>query len=145
MANNGLRIAVLVLVIAFIVLFYYSGTQQQYYQATAEPVVATILGDVSSWEIQAMRQHLSTAADQTIDDNQLKQLLDQYRPLGQLVAVDTLQFSRLMSVFSLLGDTRISYSGSARFEHGPADFTLTLEESGGVFSIYNLTIQPLQN
>lgn len=144
MNNNWLRFTVLALVIMFIGLFYYSSQQEKLYAAVAEPAIEKMLRDISSWQPQAMRSHLSAAAGKTLNDQQLAQLLNQYRPLGKLVTVDALNFSRLMSVFSLLGESRISYSGIASFENGPAEFTLTLQESSGVFSIYNLTIQPAQ-
>ena len=130
--------------IIFTGLFYYSSQQEKLYAPVAEPAIEKMLRDISSWQPQAMRSHLSAAAEKTLNDEQLAQLLNHYRPLGKLVAVDALHFSRLMSVFSLLGESRISYSGIASFENGPAEFTLTLQESSGVFSIYNLTIQPAQ-
>ena len=87
-----------------------------------------------------MRLHLSAEAAQTLNEQQLQGLLERYRPLGRLVEVKEMEFSRLMSVFSLFGDKRVSYAGTAQFENHAASFTITLSEQHSVFSIYSLNI-----
>lgn len=140
MPTNYLRIAVLIMLALFAGLYFYTNNQQQYYQATAEPAVKKILLDISSWQAADMRRHLSPQANQTLSQEQLATLLLQYRPLGKLQSVNELFFSRLMSIFSLLGETRISYTGTATFENGPASLTLTLVEQRDHFLIYNLNL-----
>lgn len=140
MPTHYLRIAVLVMLVLFTGLYFYTDKQQQAYQATAEPAAREILLDISSWQAADMRKHLSAEASQTLSDQQLDVLLNQYRPLGKLLSVNDLFFSQLMSVFSLLGDTRVSYTGTATFENGPASLTLTLVEQNNTFLIYNFNL-----
>ena len=140
MPTNYLRIAVLAMLVLFTGLYFYTDKQQQAYQATAEPAARKILLDISSWQAVDMRKHLSLEARQTISPEQLDALLSQYRPLGKLLSVNELFFSPLMSVFSLLGEPRVSYTGTATFENGPASLTLTLVEQGNTFLIYNFNL-----
>jgi hypothetical protein len=140
MPTNYLRIAVLIMLVLFTSLYFYTDKQQQRYQAIAEPAVSNILLDISSWQAADMRKHLSQQANQTLSPEQLETLLSQYRPLGKLLSVNELFFSHLMSVFSLLGEPRVSYTGTATFENGPASLTLTLVEQRDHFLIYNLNL-----
>ena len=140
MPTNYLRISVLMMLALFTGLYFYTNNQQQNYQAIAEPAAKKILLDISSWQAADMRRYLSPAANQTLSQEQLETLLSQYRPLGRLLSVNELYFSSLMSVFSLLGEPRVSYTGTATFENGPASLTLTLVEQGNTFLIYNFNL-----
>lgn len=140
MQTTHLRIAVLLMLALLTGLFFYTDNQQQHYQAIAEPAAKKILMDISSWQASDMRLHLSPAASQTLSEEQLQKLLAQYRPLGRLLSVNEMFFSRLMSAFSLLGDNRVSYTGTATFENSEASFTLTMVEQHNIFSIYNLNL-----
>lgn len=140
MSVNSLRIVVLLLLILIVGLYFYTDKQQQYFQATAEPAAKKILRDISSWNAADMRRHLSPQASNTLSDQQLHTLLVRYRPLGRLISVNELFFSNLMSVFSLLGETRVSYSGTAIFENGPGSFTLTLIRLDNIYYIYSFNL-----
>ncbi len=140
MQSNNLRITILLLLALIGWLYFYTDGQAEHYQGSAEPAVEKIILDISSWQAADMRMHLSPAASQTMSDEQLQALLKHYRPLGKLKSVKELQFSRLISVFSLFGEQIIGYTGTASFENKQASFTISLIEQHGRFFIYNFNL-----
>jgi hypothetical protein len=142
--KSQLRITTLLLLTVCIGLYFYTSSQQDYYDQYAKPVAATILNDISSWQQSALENHLSAEARQTLNDQQLGQLVDHYRQFGELQSLQELQFSRLASALSLFGKPRINYQTNARFSSGEAHINLTLIPAANSYKIYNLTINKIK-
>ncbi len=144
MDSNQLRIITLFLLALSIGLYFYTGEQESYYEQSAKPVVNDMLMEIGQWEKQALLNHLSSAARSTISDQQVEQLLMRYRQYGQLQAFEPLQFSRLASVFSLFGESKVNYQTNASFSQGKGHINITVIPEGGSYKVYNLSINPVQ-
>ncbi len=137
---NNLKILIAVLLTAVIMLYFYTDREQRYYRDSAEPAVAQILAEISTWEKEPLLRHLTPEAKETITDAQLEKLLDHYRSFGSFYSIDELDFSRTASAFSLFGEKRINYSGIADYSTGQINVNMTLVERGGYFLIYNFAL-----
>ncbi len=135
-----LRLITAVLVIIVFMLYMHTNSEQRFYSKTAEPAVAQILAEISTWQEEPLLRHLAPEAKETITDEQLKQLLDRYREFGWFYSINELHFSRTASVFSLFGDKHINYSGIADYSTGPVSLNITLVERGGYFLVYNFSL-----
>lgn len=140
MQIQTLRLITAVLVIIVFMLYMHTNSEQRFYSKTAEPAVAQILTEISTWQEEPLLRHLAPEARETTTDEQLKQLLDRYREFGRFYSINELNFSRTASVFSLFGDKRINYSGIADYSTGPVSFNITLVERGGYFLVYNFSL-----
>ena len=140
MQVHTLRFIIAVLMTVVIMLYFHTNREQKFYSTTAEPAVAQILAEISTWEKEPLLRHLAPEAKQTITDEQLDQLLDHYRSFGRFYSIDELDFSRTASAFSLFGEKRINYSGVADYSNGPVNVNITLVERGGYFLVYNFTL-----
>lgn len=98
------------------------------------------MAEISTWQEEPLLRHLAPEAKETITDEQLKQLLDQYREFGWFYSVSELNFSRTASVFSLFGDKRINYSGLIDYSTGSVSLNITLVERDGFFLVYNFSL-----
>ncbi len=139
-----LRTITLFLLVICIALYFYADNQQDAYDAQVRPVAEQLLFDISDWQQEHLLNHLSPQAKETLTDEQLNKLLAHYRQFGTLESIDDLEFSKLASVLSLLGDTRINYRSDASFSEGRAHINLTLVPAGNSFQIYNFSIHPLE-
>ena len=140
MQIQTLRLIVFSMLTLVVMLFFYTSQQKTYYQKTALPAVGQILTEISSWEKQALFQHLAPETQKTVSDAQLEELLNQYRPLGRFRSIDELDFSRTMSAFSLFGEERVNYSGTVNYDAGLVNINITLVARGGFFLIYNFAL-----
>ena len=140
MQIQTLRAIVALLLTLVVMLYFYTNREKDYYSKSAEPAIAQILLDISSWEKQKLMIHLAPEAKQTITDEQLNELLRQYRSFGRFQSVQELNFSRTVSAFSLVGEKRINYSGLAKFDAGSVSLNITLIERGGFFLVYNFAL-----
>lgn len=143
MNNHQLRIITLFFLILCIALYFYTAKQQAYYDQQARPAVNDILMDIGQWQKPALLEHLSSAARKTTPDQKIEQLLIRYQQFGALQSFEPLQFSRLASVFSLLGDSKINYQTNAKFELTEGHINITLVNENGHYKIYNLSINPV--
>jgi hypothetical protein len=144
MDTSSLRIVTLFLLTACISLYIYTSRQQDFYDQHSKPAIFEILKEVSVWEKEALKKHLSAEAQQTLTDQQLEQLLGHYRQFGQLVSIDQLTFSRLASALSLFGKNRINYQGDATFSQKQAHINITLTTDNDTYKIYNLTVSNMR-
>ncbi len=135
-----LRAIVALLVTLLVMLYFHTGREKNYYSNNAEPAVAQILSEISTWQKQPLLIHLAPEAKQTVTDEQLDQLLNQYRSFGRFRSIEELEFSRLVSAFSLFGEKRINYSGTANFDAGLVNVNITLTERSGFFLVYNFAL-----
>lgn len=140
MQIQTLRIIVAMLLTLVAMLYFYTNREKDYYSKSAEPAVAQILTEISSWEKRVLLTHLAPETKQTVDDEQLEKLLGIYRSFGRFRSIQELNFSRTVSAFSLMGEKRINYSGIAVFDAGPVSLNITLIERGGFFLVYNFTL-----
>lgn len=140
MQIQTLRIIVAILLTLVAMLYFYTNREKDYYSKSAEPAVAQILTEISSWEKQTLLTHLAPETKQTINDEQLEKLLNLYRTFGRFRSIRELNFSRTVSAFSLMGEKRINYSGIADFDASPVSLNITLIERGGFFFVYNFTL-----
>ena len=140
MQVQTLRFIVFTLLTLVVMLYFYTGQQKTYYQGTALPAVGKILTEISSWEKHALLRNLTPEAQQAVSDAQLEELLNQYRRFGRFHSVEELNFSRMMSAFSLFGEKRVNYSGVAKFDAGLVNINITLVARGGFFLIYNFSL-----
>ena len=140
MQIQTLRIIIAILLTLVIMLYFYTNREKDYYSKSAEPAVAQILTEISSWEKKALLIHLAPEAKRTVSDEQLDKLMNLYRSFGRFRAIQELNFSRTVSAFSLIGEKRINYSGTAKFDAGLVSLNITLIERGGFFLVYNFTL-----
>ncbi|TXI20778.1 MAG: hypothetical protein E6Q62_00525 [Nitrosomonas sp.] len=140
MQVQTLRIIIAIMLTLVIMLFFYTGREKDFYNKSAEPAVAQILTEISSWEKQALLIHLTPEAVQAVNNEQLDKLLNLYRGFGKFRSIQEINFSRTVSAFSFIGEKRINYSGIANFDVGPVSFNITLVERGGYFLVYNFTL-----
>lgn len=140
MQIQTLRIIVAMLLTLVAMLYFYTNREKDYYSKSAEPAVAQILTEISSWEKRVLLTHLAPETKQTVDDEQLEKLLGIYRSFGRFRSIQELNFSRTVSAFSLIGEKRINYSGIADFDAGPVSLNITLIERGGFFLVYNFAL-----
>ena len=140
MQVQTLRAIVALLLTLVVMLYFYTNREKDYYSKSAEPAIAQILTDISSWEKQKILIHLAPEAKDTITDEQLDGLLKLYRSFGRFQSIQELNFSRTVSAFSLVGEKRINYSGLAKFDAGSISLNITLIERGGFFLVYNFAL-----
>ncbi|SFP62734.1 hypothetical protein SAMN05216419_101019 [Nitrosomonas cryotolerans] len=140
MQTQMLRIIIVILLTLVVALYFYTDRQKYYYSLTAEPAIGQILTEVSGWKKQVLLRHLAPETLQTVSDEQLEALLALYRGFGNFRSVNELEFSRTVSAFSLIGEKRINYSGTANFDIGLVNVNITLVERSGFFLIYNFTL-----
>ena len=135
-----LRIIVAAFLTLAIMLFFYTGREKDYYSRSAEPAITQILKEISSWDKSLLLLHLAPETKQVITDEQLENILTDYRQFGRFKSLQELNFSRMASAFSLIGEKHINYSGKADFEGGEISLNITLVERGGFFLIYNFAL-----
>ena len=140
MQAQTLRVIMVIFLTSVIMLYFYTNREKDYYSKSAEPAVAQILSEISSWDKQALLIHLTPEAQQAVNDEQLEKLINFYRSFGRFRSIQELNFSRTVSTFSLLGEKRINYSGIANFDSSPVNLNITLVERGGFFLIYNFAL-----
>jgi len=121
-------------------LYWYSGQQEQHYDAAARQYLQQALADTGSWQRAAFKRQLAEPALQTIDDQQLDALIERYRGLGAFKRIDDLEFARLTAALSFFNSNiLLSYHGTVLFDRGSAALTATLIVSEGRFRIYNFS------
>lgn len=126
----------------FAALYYYASEQDDKHSQQARFYLEETLADISSWQPDALQHHLTPEARAAVSNEQLYQVVDQYRELGRFKSMDTPQFSTLTAALSVFGsEQRLSYSFPARFEGGEALVTATLTVTGGSYSLYNFSIR----
>ena len=135
-----LRIIVALLVTFLVMLYFHTTREKNYYSKSAEPAVSQILSEISTWQKRPLMIHLAPEAKATVTDEQIDQLLNQYRSFGRFITVEELEFSRTISAFSLIGEKRINYSGTAMYDAGLVNVNITLIERSGFFLVYNFTL-----
>jgi hypothetical protein len=140
MRIQTLRIIIAILMTLVVMLYFYTNREKDFYSKNAEPAVAQILTEISSWNKQVLLIHLAPEAKQAVGEEQLDKLMNLYRSFGRFQSIKELNFSRTMSAFSLVGEKRINYSGIAHFEMGLVNLNITLVERGGFFLVYNFTL-----
>ena len=140
MRTKTLRITIIIFLTLVIMLYFYTNREKDFYSKSAEPAIAQILTEISSWEKGALLTHLAPEAKQAVSDEQLDKLMDFYRSFGRFQSIQELNFSRTMSALSLVGEKRINYSGTANFDAGLVNLNITLVERGGFFLVYNFTL-----
>ena len=140
MQIQTLRIIVAAFLSLAIMLFFYTGREKDFYSRSAEPAITQILKDISSWDKSVLLRHLAPETKQVINDEQLENILAQYRQFGRFKTVQELNFSRMASAFSLIGEKHINYSGTADFDVGLISLNITLVERGGFFLVYNFAL-----
>ncbi|PSJ18694.1 hypothetical protein C7H79_01355 [Nitrosomonas supralitoralis] len=140
MQTQTLRFIVAILLTLMAMLYFYTDREKDFYSKSAETAIAQILTEISSWEKQSLLLHLAPEAKQTINHEQLDELMDLYRSFGRFQSIEEINFSRTVSAFSLIGEKRINYSGIAKFDAGSINFNITLVERGGFFLVYNFTL-----
>lgn len=140
MRTQTLRITIIIFLTLVIMLYFYTNREKDFYSKSAEPAIAQILTEISSWEKGALLTHLAPEAKQAVSDEQLDKLMDFYRSFGRFQSIQELNFSRTMSALSLVGEKRINYSGTANFDAGLVNLNITLVERGGFFLVYNFTL-----
>ncbi|HSB96055.1 MAG TPA: hypothetical protein VLC91_06390 [Spongiibacteraceae bacterium] len=137
--SKPLHAAVLITLLLAGALYWYSGQQQQRYDAQASAYLRSALADIGSWQAAALQRQLAAEALAAIDETQLDALLQRYRPLGAFVDLENLQFGRLAAALSLFGrNILLSYSGQVHFQNGSAHLTATLVLRDGSFRLYNI-------
>lgn len=135
-----LQVIIIIALFAAGILYWYSGQQQGHYDVAAQRYLQQSLSDISSWQRDKIKQHLTPAALANIDDKQIDALVERYRELGAFKRIDDLQFARLTAALSFFSSNiLLSYHGTARFEHGNASLAITLIASEGRFQIYNFS------
>lgn len=140
MQVKTLRAIVALLLTLVVMLYFYTNREKDYYSKSAEPAITQILSDISSWKKQKLLIHLAPETKQTITDEQLDELLTQYRSFGRFQSIEELNFSRTVSAFSLFGEKRINYSGLAKYDAGSISLNITLIERGGFYLVYNFAL-----
>lgn len=140
MQVQTLRIIVAVFLTLAMMLFFYTGREKDFYSRSAEPAISQILKDISSWDKSVLLLHLAPETKEVINDDQLEKILVRYRQFGRFKTIRELNFSRMASAFSLLGEKHINYSGTADFEAGLISLNITLVERGGFFLVYNFAL-----
>lgn len=140
MQAQTLRVIMAILLTLALMLYFYTDREKDYYSKSAEPAVAQILTEISTWEKRTLMTHLAPEAKQAVNDEQLDQLISFYRGFGRFRSIQELNFSRIVSAFSLVGEKRINYSGIANFDAGLVYLNITLVERGGFFLVYNFTL-----
>lgn len=121
-------------------LYWYSGQQEQHYDAAARAYLQQALVDIGSWQRTALKRQLAESALQAIDDQQLDALIERYHDLGAFKRIDDLEFARLTAALSFFNSNiLLSYHGTTVFESGSAALTVTLIVSKGNFRIYNFS------
>jgi succinylglutamate desuccinylase len=139
--SRPLHLAILVILLLVAALYGYAEQQQQRYDAAARAYLHGALAGIGQWQVAALQTQLDAEALAAIDNTQLEALVLRYRPLGDFIAVDELQFGRLAAALSLLSrHTLLSYSGQARFQQGSAHLTATLILRDGQFRLYNFNL-----
>lgn len=140
MMSNQLRAICFVFLLIMAALYFYTGKQADYYNASAPQQIAYILADIDSWQEQDLNKHLSIEAKQVITPTQLTNVLAFYRPLGSFQKIEELKFSRLASALSLFGKKYIGYSGFAIYRGGRVELTITLVEEDNRLKISNINM-----
>lgn len=143
--DKPLHLVTVIILVLVGSLYWYSGSQQERYDAPASAYLRAALTDIASWDSAALRRQLAPEASAAIDDAQMQALMARYRELGAFEDVTELHFGRLAAALSLLGGhTLLSYSGQARFANGTTPFTATLVHRDAQFRLYNLNFGELQ-
>lgn len=140
MQIQTLRLIVFTLLTVVVMLFFYTSQQKTHYQRTAITAINQILTEISLWEREALLRNLAPEATQTVNESQLEELLNLYRPFGRYRSIDDLDFSRTVSAFSLIGEKRINYSGTVYFDAGLVNLNITLVQRGGFYLVYNFAL-----
>ncbi len=140
MQTHTLRIIIAILMTLVVMLYFYTNREKDYYSKSAEPAVAQILTEISSWDKRVLLAHLAPEAKQAVSGEQLDKLMNFYRSFGRFQSIKEINFSRTVSTFSLVGEKRINYSGIANFDVGLVNLNITLIERGGFYLVYNLTL-----
>lgn len=140
-----LQIIILIALFAAGLLYWYSGQQQAHYDVAAQRYLQLALTDISTWQRDNIKRHLTPAALANIDDKQIDALIERYRNLGTFKRIDDVQFARLTAALSFFSSNiLLSYHGTARFEQGNASLAITLIAAEGRFQIYNFSFGPPQ-
>lgn len=134
---QAIIVAILVVVGA---LYWYSGQQQQHYDADAQKYLRQALTDIGSWQRENVKKHLALQTLAAIDDAQLDALIERYHGLGAFKRLNDLQFARVTAALSFFSSNiLLSYHGDAIFEHGNASLAVTVIANNGSFQIYNFS------
>lgn len=141
MNSSLLRSLIIVGLVVFGGLYYYSGEVEERYREPARNYLDSALNRISSWQPSALRAELSRQTLAQVSDAQLVSLSEQYKHLGPYLRMDELRFSRLSGALSLFADApRLSYSSKLYFEGGSAVMTATLTLQDQRFKLYNFNL-----
>lgn len=139
--RQPLNLAILLVFVIAGGLYLYAAKLEQRHDAAARHYMETALADISRWQPAALRHHLADAAQATVDEEQLRALVERYRPLGAFRALDEPRFAWLTAALSLLGgDTLLGYSAQVHFDNGSARLSAVLVVTGADYRFYNFNL-----
>jgi hypothetical protein len=143
--DKPLHLAIVILLAIVGSLYYYTGQQQQRYDAAATAYLQRALTDIGSWQAPALQRQLAPEARAAASAEQVEALMQRYRPLGAFQQLQEVKFARLSAVLTLLSsNTLLSYNANARFANGSAHLTATLILRDGQFQLYNFNLSSPQ-
>lgn len=135
------RMLAIALLLIFAAGYIYTDKQETRYKHSIKPLIKSMMDDISHWQAATLFQYLAPEAKAITNQETLDNMITHYKPLGELKQINSIHFSKLSSALSLLGPKRINYSGSATFESGQAEFSITLINSNQQWLIYNFTLK----
>jgi type II secretory pathway pseudopilin PulG len=140
MTMKPLQIVIVIALFAVGLLYWYSEQQQAHYDVATQRYIQQALNDITTWQRENIKKHLTPAALATIDDKQIDALIERYRTLGALKRVDDLQFARVMAALSFFNpNILLSYHGKAIYENGSTSLAITVIANNGELKIYNFS------
>jgi hypothetical protein len=106
-------------------------------------VDAAIPAIAAEWDVRELKKRASREFDETVDEDDLLELFDYLRGLGELKEYKGSTGEANITI-SFLYDYNISadYTASADFEAGSVDMQITLVRHGGQWQILDFTISP---
>lgn len=139
--RRPLNVTILAVLAIAATLYLYAAQQERHHDAAARAWLQRALLDIGRWETAALHRHLAAPARETVSQEQLRALVERYRPLGAFEGLDELQFTRLTAALSLFsGDTLLGYRAQARFAHGSAQLSAVLMAEDGDYRFYNFNL-----
>lgn len=142
---KGFGIAFLSLIAVFIVIAAWAGFKSASYNETAVPYMKQVIPAISTWQVDAMKLHLTPSVLESIDEKDLTTIVNGLAKMGQLIELGEFEFSKVTSQALTGGNsgTFVTYTVPAKYENGDATITVTLKESGDSFTVYHFNLNSL--
>jgi hypothetical protein len=132
----------LVAVLVFTGIKFYSQQQAAQYADTAVPYVKMVVPEISNWNPENIIKLMPEESLKSTQKEKITAIVKYLSRLGALVTMEEPDFKKVVTKVTDAGEgvTVVTYTVAAEYEQGGAEMTISLLDEGNSYQVYNFNI-----